>query len=130
MFGAAVTKFVDHTRRVREAAEKAARRAFAKAAYRIFRDAQASIQRSTEPSAPGQPPHTRRGQLRRAIRYDATKDGAVIGPLASMVGDAGAAHEFGGAFRREQFPARPFMGPALERELDNFVGEFAGSIGE
>lgn len=130
MFGATVTKFVDHTRQVLAAAERAARRTFARAAYRIMRDAKASIERSADPSSPGDPPHTRRGQLRRAIRYDATKDGAVIGPLASMVGDAGAAHEFGGEFRREQFPARPFMGPALERELDNFAGEFAGSIGE
>ena len=130
MFGATVTKFVDHTRQVLAAAERAARRTFARAAYRIMRDAKASIERSAEPSLPGDPPHTRRGQLRRAIRYDATKDGAVIGPLASMVGDAGAAHEFGGVFRREQFPARPFMGPALDRELNNFAGEFAGSIGE
>ena len=130
MFGAAVTKFVDHTRRVREAADKEARRAFAKAAYRIFRDAQASIVRSAGPSAPGEPPHTRRGQLKRSIRYDATKDGAVIGPVASMVGEAGAAHEFGGGHRGQTFPERAFMGPALERELDNFAGEFAGSIGE
>ena len=130
MFGAAVTKFVDHTRRVREAAEKAARRAFAKAAYRIFRDAQASITRSAEPSAPGEPPHTRRGQLKRAIRYDATKDGAVIGPLASMMGTAGEAHEFGGGFRGQSYPERAFMGPALERELDKFAGEFRGAIGQ
>lgn len=130
MFGATVAKFVDHTKRVREAAEKAARRAFAKAAFRIFRDAQSSIERSATASAPGTPPHTRRGQLKRAIRYNATKDGAVIGPLASMVGEAGAAHEFGGGYRGQDYPERPFMGPALDRELDNFAGEFAGSIGQ
>jgi phage gpG-like protein len=128
MLGATVTKFVDHTKRVRDAADKAARRAFAKAAYRIFRDAQASIERSKEPSAPGTPPHTRRGQLKRAIRYDADKDGAVIGPLASMVGEAGAAHEFGGESRGGTFPERAYMAPALERELDQFAGEFSGSI--
>lgn len=126
----AVTKIIDHTRRVREAADRAARRAFAKAAFRIFRDAQASVERSAEPSAPGEPPHTRRGQLKRAIRYDATKDGAVIGPRKSMVGISATAHEFGGSYERERFPARPFMGPALERDLDNFSGDFAGSIGE
>lgn len=126
----AVTKIIDHTRRVREAADRAARRAFAKAAFRIFRDAQASVERSAEPSAPGEPPHTRRGQLKRAIRYDATKDGAVIGPQQSMVGISATAHEFGGPYERERFPARPFMGPALERDLDNFSGDFAGSIGE
>lgn len=130
MFSAAVGNFIDHTKRVREAAEKAARRMFAKAAFRIFRDAQSSIERSATPSAPGTPPHTRRGQLKRAIRYDATKDGAVIGPLASMVGEAGAAHEFGGGFRGQDYPERPYMGPALDRELDKFAGEFRGAISE
>ena len=130
MFGATVSKFIDHTRRVREAAEKAARRAFAKAAYRIFRDSQASIERSAEPSAPGEPPHTRRGQLKRAIRYDATKDGAVIGPMASMVGTSAVAQEFGGQYKGGSYPERAFMGPALDRELDNFAGEFAGSISQ
>lgn len=130
MFSAAVTKIVDHSRRVREAADRAARRVFAKAAFRIMRDAQASVERSAEPSAPGEPPHTRRGQLKRAIRYAATKDGAVIGPLESMVGVAAEAHEFGGGFRGQDYPSRPFMGPALERDLDNFAGDFTGSIGQ
>lgn len=129
MFGA-VAKIVNHMHKVREAAEKAARRAFAKAAYRIMQDAKASVERSAEPSAPGEPPHTRRGQLKRAIRYDATKDGAVIGPLASMVGTSGEAHEFGGSYKGSTFPERPYMNPALLRELDHFAGEFSGSIDE
>ena len=129
MFGVSVTKIIDHMHKVREAADKAARRAFAKAAYRIFRDAQASIERSAEPSAPGDPPHTRRGQLKRAIRYAADKDGAVIGPLASMVGTSAMAQEFGGVYRGATFPERAFMGPALSRELSGFAGEFEGSIG-
>lgn len=130
MFSAAVTKIVNNSRRVREAADRAARRAFAKAAFRIMRDAQASVERSATPSSPGEPPHTRRGQLKRAIRYAATKDGAVIGPLASMVGVSAEAHEFGGQLKGQSYPERPFMGPALERDLDNFAGDFAGSIGQ
>jgi phage gpG-like protein len=130
MFRAAVTRIIDHTRRLQESADRAARRVFAKAAYRIFRDSQASIERSTTASSPGQPPHTRRGQLKRAIRYSADKDGAVIGPLASMVGTSGEAHEFGGDHRGASFPERPFMGPALGRELDKFAGEFTGSISQ
>ena len=129
MFGV-VTKIVNHMHKVREAAEKAARRAFAKSAYRIMQDAKASVERSATASAPGEPPHTRRGQLKRAIRYDATKDGAVIGPLASMVGVSAEAHEFGGSFRGSTFPERPFMGPALERDLDKFAGDFTGSISQ
>jgi hypothetical protein len=128
MISAAVTRIVDHTKRVEEAADKAARRVFAKSAYRIFQDARKSIKRSGRASQPGRPPHTRRGQLSRAIRYDASAAGAVIGPLESMVGTAGEAHEFGGEYQDGDFPERPFMGPALERELDNFAGGFAGSI--
>jgi hypothetical protein len=130
MFSAVVTKLVNDFERVRREADRAARTVFAKAAFRIFRDAQASIERSSTPSAPGSPPHTKRGQLKRAIRYDATKDGAIIGPKASMVGTSGEAHEFGGSYRGESYPERSFMGPALSRELDKFAGEFSGSIGE
>jgi phage gpG-like protein len=130
MFSAVVTKLVSDFERVRKEADRVARYVFAKAAFRIMRDAQASIQRSTTPSAPGSPPHTKRGQLKRSIRYDATKDGAVIGPLASMVGTSGEAHEFGGSFRGGSFPERPYMNPALLRELDKFTGEFSGQIGQ
>ena len=130
MFSAVVTKLVNDFERVRREADRAARNVFAKAAFRIFRDAQASIERSSTPSAPGSPPHTKRGQLKRSIRYDATKDGAIIGPKASMVGTSGEAHEFGGSYRGGSFPERPYMGPALSRELDKFAGGFSGSIGE
>ena len=130
MFSAVVTKLVNDFERVRREADRAARNVFAKAAFRIFRDAQASIERSSTPSAPGSTPHTKRGQLKRSIRYDATKDGAIIGPKASMVGTSGEVHEFGGSYRGGSFPERPFMGPALSRELDKFAGEFSGSIGE
>jgi len=130
MFSAVVTKLVNDFERVRREADRAARNVFAKAAFRIFRDAQASISRSSTPSAPGSPPHTKRGQLKRSIRYDATKDGAIIGPKASMVGTSGEAHEFGGEYRGGSFPERPFMGPALSRELDQFAGEFSGQIGQ
>ena len=130
MFSAAVTKIVNDFERVRKEAERASRRVFAKAAFRIMRDAQASIVRSSTPSTAGSPPHTKRGQLKRSIRYDATKDGAVIGPIASRVGTSGEAHEFGGSYKGGSFPERPFMGPALGRELDKFAGEFSGEISQ
>ena len=49
--------------------------------------------------------------------------------MASVVGQAGAAHEFGGKFYSNDYPERPFMQPALERALPRFAGEWAGSIG-
>ena len=54
---------------------------------------------------------------------------AVIGPRASVVGDVGKGHEFGGEFRGEDYPERPFMGPALEETEDTFGNSFAGSLG-
>jgi phage gpG-like protein len=115
--------------KIQQEADKAARGAFARAAFKIRQTAMASIENSPNPSAPGQPPRTRRGQLRRAIIYHADVTGAVIGPRASIVGEAGAAHEFGGEHRGADFPERPFMQPALEEHVADFAGEFSGSIG-
>lgn len=130
MFGAAVEKIIDHTQKVRQAAERAAKRAFARTAFKIGGTAIKSIQPSPEPSPPGSPPHTRKRRLSRAIRYYADVHGAVIGPRASVAGDVGIAHEFGGSFRGQEFPERPFMKPALEANLDQFAGEFSGSISQ
>lgn len=106
---------------------------FSNAAFNIMRTAQASIVFSREPSSPGTPPHTRRGKhgmapLRRAIRYKAYREGAVIGPRESVVGTSGAAHEHGGFYEGQRFDVRPFMLPALKNNLDRFARDWAGSI--
>ena len=122
--------------RVKRAADKGAFRNFFHAAASISRAAKKSITRSKYSSVAGRPPHTRRGKLRRAIRfaagkaYSTTEQGAIIGPMASLVGQAGAAHEFGGTYKGDQFPERPFMGPALEKAIPRFAGNWRGSIGE
>ena len=83
------------------------------------------------PSVPGQPPHTHKGTyLRRAVRWDADKTSAVIGPMASIVDQAGAVHEFGQVRLGTDYPERPFMLPALERALPRFAGQWQGSVGE
>lgn len=123
-------KIVDRFERLRNAASQAAFRNFGHAAASIRRDAQESIERSDDPSAPGAPPHTRRGLLRRAIRYAASDRGAVIGPVASLVGESAAAHEFGEEFHDTTFPERPFMAPARARAIPRIGGEWRGSIGE
>lgn len=80
-------------------------------------------------SPPGTPPYTRRGQLKRAIKYAANKDGAVIGPEFSKVGVSAEAHEFGKQYKGADYPDRPFMGPALQRNINRFAQSWAGSIG-
>jgi hypothetical protein len=36
----------------------------------------------------------------------------------------------GGEFRGHEYPERPYMAPALEKNLDRFAGDWAGSIGD
>jgi hypothetical protein len=76
------------------------------------------------------PPHSRRGQLRRAIAYsvDKQRQVVVIGPERDAVGTSGSAHEFGGRYRRERYPKRPYMGPALERIQDRLPDFWASSV--
>lgn len=117
--------------RVKKAADKGAFRNFFHAASSIRKDAASSIIGSPEPSEEGEPPHTRRRNfLRRAIRFDADKEGAVIGTMASVIGTAGEAHEKGIVYKGVDFPERAFMFPALERQIPRFAGEWKGSIGE
>mgnify|MGYP005614270345 CR=1 FL=1 len=56
------------------------------------------------------------------------KQSVVIGPDAEVVADSGAAHEFGGRFRQENYDKRPFMGPALEKTKDRLPRMWAGSV--
>ena len=122
--------FSDNTAELKRKADQAAFRNFNHAAASIAKDAKASIQTADGPSAPGTPPHTQRGAfLRRAIRYAADKTGAVIGPMASVVGESAQPMEFGGRYKRQDYPPRPFMFPALERALPRFAGDWEGSIG-
>jgi phage gpG-like protein len=125
-------QITDNTKAVTAAADKAAFKNFRHAAASISRDVKATFEKAPqgEASEPGEPPHTHRGTyIKRAIRYDADGEGAVIGPAASAVDQVGALHEFGGEYKGQSYPARPFMGPALERALPRFAGEWAGSIG-
>lgn len=129
MFGISF-KVVDETKRVQQAADKAAFRNFSHAAASISKDVKSTLVKASGPSMPGEPPHTHRGTyLKRAVRYAADKAGAIIGTLFSVVGEAGATHEFGEERGGVDFPERPFMGPALERAIPRFAGEWQGSIG-
>lgn len=120
---------VDRTKLVVESKDKAAFRSFVHGAASVRKAARKLIERSADASQPGQPIHTRRGQVPNAIVFDATKKDALIGPRYSRVGDAAAAHEFGGEFRGSDYPERPFMEPALQFNVDRFAEEWEGSVG-
>ena len=118
--------------RVIAAKDQAAFRNFAHAGARIRLDERASIIKSGEPSLPGQPPHTRgkRGHsFKFAFQFHATKEDVEIGPVATIVGDVGQVLEFGGRRGDQEIEARPFALPALEKNIDRFAQDWAGSIG-
>lgn len=64
------------------------------------------------PSDPGKPPHVQTGTLRGSVTHAMTETGSVIvGP--TRIAWYAAIHEKGGEFGGRDFPARPFMVPAL-----------------
>jgi len=88
----------DETRKVAKLAEKANRKNLGKAGAYVRGVAQRMIKVSPEPSAPGTPPHTRKGRLKKAILYGVERSAqeVVAGPTRSAIGLIGHAHEFGG----------------------------------
>jgi hypothetical protein len=116
--------------RITKAVEKAKAGSLPAVGYLISTLAKQKIQRSKTPSQPGTPPATRKGLLKKAIRYAVASDkqSVVIGPTASLVGKAGMAHEFGGKYRGQKFPERSFMGPSLDEALPRIGPAFRGSV--
>ncbi len=127
-----VVTFVDRFEKLRVAAKRAELDNLKHAAADLRLKAIASIHQSDKPSEPGTPPHSKEGALPAAILFavDAATLTAVVGPTRRKVGLAGKAHEFGGEFRGENYPARPFMAPAMLKTLDRFAGSFRGDIAE
>jgi hypothetical protein len=119
-----IKKLVFETAALMAAAKKATARALKIAGFEIRKSAIESIESvpTRLPSFAGQPPHTHKGNyLKRAILYsvDEAEETAVIGPSIDKVGTSGKAHEFGGDYKGTEYPARPFMGPALKKNLRN-----------
>ena len=129
MFAAKV-KTKDETRKVRAKAQQGNFKSLGHAGAAIRLTAKRSIRRRKKASPEGQPPSTRKGQLRGAIRYEVEKqkDLVVIGPEHSKVGTSASAHEHGGRYKRQRYPKRPFMGPALNKTKDRLPKLWAGSV--
>jgi phage gpG-like protein len=115
---------------IKDAERKAGFKNLGHAGAAIRLTARRSIRRSAKSSAPGRAPHTRKGQLKRSLRYavEKTRHRVLIGPAYSVVGRSGMAHEFGGKYRRNQYPTRPFMGPALKKQQHRLPKIWQNSI--
>ena len=114
---------------VLSATDRATRRVLSKFGAYVRRTAKSSIRKRKAISSPGSPPSSHTGLLKRFILfgYDPSKRSVVIGPLRLTRGgrgDAPRALEEGGTTqvvrrgrkKRVKIKARPFMGPAMEKE--------------
>ena len=85
--------------------------------------ARRKVRPGERPSPAGTPPHSRTGALKRGILFGVERRQAsvVIGPSERFVGTSMAAHEFGGAYKRERYPRRPLMGPSLKESTPHLA---------
>lgn len=128
---------------VLRAVGKAKREVLSKAGAFIRQTARTSIRRRKGTSRPGRPPYSHTGLLRRWILfgYDRRSDSVVVGPVGFKRSKAPNVLEFGGVTNRPRWwrrkrklsrklrvRARPFMGPALEKERDKLPAMWAGSV--
>jgi len=126
---------------VTSAVDRATRRVFSRFGAFVRRTARSSIRKRKKPSAPGQPPSSHKGLLKRFIffGYDRTKKSVVIGPVrltGAGRGKAPSLLEYGGAGtvrvrrrrKRARYKARPFMGPAYEKEKPQLPAMWQGSV--
>lgn len=148
-------KITDLTSRVKKAVDKAAFKSYAHGAASVRKEAIDSVEITKEtigwittnrrtkrgkrrrariykPSPVGTPVHSHRnkGFVRRGIRFDATKEDAVIGFAHTVYGDVMEVHEKGGERFGQHFDPRPVMAPALEQAAPRFAESWRGSIGE
>ena len=130
---------------VMSAMDKATRRALSKFGAFVRQTSRNSIRSGEGTSAPGQPPRSHTGLLKRFIwfAYQPATRSVVIGPALlnkpASAGEAPALLEYGGvASRRVQaarggsfhprYRARPFMRPAFEREQRKLPACWANSV--
>lgn len=134
--------------RVRRAVDRAQRRALSRAGAFVRQRARTSMRRRRGSSLPGAPPHAHEGSLRRLLffAYDPGADSVVVGPVRlRRPGAAPNVLEFGGRMtvarrrtrrdgkrviesKRVRIEARPYMGPALRKELPNIPRAWANSV--
>jgi len=111
--------------KVKQQTSKAERQVLSRFGAFVRTRVRSMIRKRRAPSAPGQPPSSHTGLLKRFIYfvYDAARRSVIIGPirLASKRGDAPELLEEGGLAVRRGKPAayrpRPYMGPAFSAEL-------------
>lgn len=127
---------------VLRAVDKAKRAVLSRAGAFIRTTAKHSIRTKKGSAAPGRPPHSHEGSLRRLIYfgYDRAADSVVVGPVGFKRSTAPNVLEFGGKTEvkrrrrgkvvktRATVREHAYMGPALEKERPNLPKRWAGSV--
>jgi hypothetical protein len=114
-------------------------KALSRAGAFIRQRARTSIRSRKKISEPGQPPSSHVGELKRRIwfAYEPATQSVVIGPMRFKQGEAPGLLEFGGQATRQRrngekyvatYRPRPYMGPAMEKELPNLPSHWAKSV--
>ena len=144
MIGMAAKKMFFDRKKVLGAMDRTTRRVLSKFGAFVRRAAKSSVRKRKRASAPGEPPSSHTGLLRRFIffGYERERHSVVIGPqrLSQKSGDATSAMEHGGMStvvegmrserkkRRVNIKARPFMGPAFEQEKPKLPAMWRDSV--
>ncbi len=141
MIGLRVKQSFFDAKKVRRATDSATRRVLSRFGAFVRRTARSSIRRRKRISRPGEPPSSRTGLLKRFIffGYDTRARSVVIGPARLTRkgrGEAPSLLEYGGRTtlkrrgrrRRARYAARPFMGPAFEKEKPQLPAMWRGSV--
>jgi phage gpG-like protein len=105
---------------------------------KVVRTAKQSIRKRKKTAPPGQTPSSHTGLLKRFIffGYEPLRRSVVIGPerLDQKNTDAPHTLEYGGRTtvdkKRVRISARPFMGPAFEKEKTNLPSMWKNSVKE
>lgn len=124
---------------VANAVDRATRRVLSRFGAFVRRGARSSIRKRKAISQPGSPPSSHTGLLKRNIFfiYEPQRANVVIGPILLNTGtDAPALLEHGGSVTRRRrkrrvratYRARPFMGPAFERERPKLPAMWKDSV--
>jgi len=121
--------------------DAASRKVLSKFGAFVRRSAKSSIRKRKKPAPPGSPPSSHTGLLKKFIffGYDTDARSVVIGPTRLNQkgrGEAPPLLEYGGKTtlkrrgkrKRTTYKARPYMGPAFEKEKPQLPAMWRGSV--
>jgi hypothetical protein len=141
MAGLKITHLFFDSPKVIRSVDKSTRKVLSRFGAFVRRTAKRSIRKRRKSSAPGSPPSSHTGLLKRFIffGYDLQTDSVVIGPARLTENNRGQAPsllEYGGRTSlqtkkkktRVRIRSRPFMGPAFEKEQSTLPALWKDSV--